>query len=271
MPKSHSASEPSSDGPTHADGPDDTIDYQTKPDLDLGRDLTVDDLSLFQRFQQSADVALVDQLWEAEFTKHLKLCELTILVAARNQCYWAELPEHPIQDFNVLVARHLEEVAGFSVRFEKETYTVKASDHVDKGRVLEVVQIRRRTIVSWLAAEALNESRVDDEWRRREEIEEAAREAHRPTMRSTLSGSQIGATNAIWASVLDGKYVVEVQQVYHKNLLCIFALDGGLLHHEPTNVAFGADLGADGHDIATWEARAIEIISRGVSNAPGST
>ena len=47
------------------------MNYQCNPDLDPTRDLTVDAVSLFQRFRQGEDLAAVDALLDQEIARHI--------------------------------------------------------------------------------------------------------------------------------------------------------------------------------------------------------
>lgn len=62
--------------PKHEAAPAPQMNYQCNPDLDPKQDLTVDAVSLFQRFRQAEDVAAIDVLLDHEFARHIKLCEL---------------------------------------------------------------------------------------------------------------------------------------------------------------------------------------------------
>jgi hypothetical protein len=60
--------------------------------------------------------------------------------------------------------------------------------------------------------------------------------------------------------VFDDNYRVEVQDVFHGYLLCIFDGDGECLHSEPTSVSYGASFGPDACDVASWQERVAAII-----------
>ena len=237
------------------------VDYGAEPDLDPSRDLKVDDVILFQRFRQAVDSDLVDTMLETEFKRHLRLCEMAILDAARGTCYWSELPQHPMTDINVWVQRHLEDEAGFAIKHETTGEEVALPAGTNTDKTVRGIEIRHRTTASWFGAKELDPDRVAREWRRRVAIEDEARSKFQPVMQSRLEGDRIANSNAIWAAVLDKRYVIEVQRILHKNLLCLFDLTGRFLHQEPTNVAFSAMMGPDVGDVAAWETRAIEVTS----------
>ena len=94
------------------------MNYHGSPDLDPKQDLTVDAVSLFQRFRQDKDVETVDALLEQEFARHLKLWELAILHAANADIDWCDLPRHPILDFDIWARQHYEKM-GFEVEFSR--------------------------------------------------------------------------------------------------------------------------------------------------------
>ena len=66
----------------------------------------------------------------------------------------------------------------------------------------------------------------------------------------------------LWASVLDGQYVVEVQHIdTNEYLLCIFDDETGeAIYSEPTTVTIEPRWGPDVTDVARWQDRAAELV-----------
>ncbi len=234
------------------------IDYNSDPDLPATR-LTVDAVMLFQRFQQTADRERVDALLEAEVEQHLKLCELAILYAASNDCSWSILPEHPLPDVELWTCDRLKE-AGFKIEHHLEGSKIIVPSSMSKGQKLETVDLRSYFTAKWLLAKGLSPKKTAAEWRRREKLEDKARKSYVPIAQSRIEDGKLVIGSVAWAAVLDHKYIVEVQEIIHLDMLCIFDDSGKCLHAEPTNVAYGATFGPDIGDVAQWEERATAII-----------
>jgi hypothetical protein len=238
------------------------MNYQCNPDLDLKQDLTVDAVSLFQRFRQAGDVAAVDALLDQEFARHIKHCELAILQAAQSDIFWCELPRHPLDGFNVWTSDHLEKM-GFKVEYSRTAYEETAPSESNREKTLSAIVVRSRFFAKWFLAKPLQPKAVSAEWQRRQELEDKDLVANPPRRQSSgsgRSGEELECGKAVWATILDGKYVVEIQRINHGSHLCLFEIEGRLLHVEPTNVAFGAMFGPDVSDVAKWERRAAEIV-----------
>lgn len=233
------------------------VDYGSPPDLDHPEGLTVDRIALFQRFRQSADLTYVDQRWMAEVARHIELCELAILWAARNDIYWCRLPWHPVLDINVFAVRHLNKM-GF--RIEHHDQAERKIVHVDWRREKKepAVVVDSYSTVNWYFAKQKNETSV--EFARRIALEKLFLAENKPRRLSTGSGNNLKPGNAVWAGMLDHKYIVEVQRTLGHSRLCLFDLKGMLIHHEETNVSFSAVFGADVSDIAGWKDRAASIV-----------
>lgn len=238
------------------------MNYQCNPDLDPKQDLTVDAVSLFQRFRQAEDVAAVDALLDQEFARHITLCELAILQAAQSDIYWCELPRHPLDGFDLWTSAHLEKM-GFQVEYSRIGSEETVPCEWSKEKTLSAVVVRSRFVAKWFMAKPLQPEAESAEWQRRVELEDKdliANPPHRKSSGSARTGEDLECGEAVWAMVLDGKYVVEIQRINHANYLCLFEIEGRFLHVEPTNVAFGAMFGPDVSDVAKWEERALEIV-----------
>lgn len=233
------------------------MNYQTSPDIDPSKPLTPDAVVLFQRFQQDADRATVDALIHAEVDRHLKLCELTILYYASCSYYWCELPEHPIMDVNTWTLQALEK-RGFQVERHSAGRRRKVSDEADRQRVIEGVYFRDYSTASWLSTSL--SAKGNREWRRRVRLENAERKQNPPKPCSRLSEGKIVESNAIWAGILDGDFLVEVQEIHHRSFLCVFNLAGECLHSEETSLAYGATFGPDSGDVREWQERGARIV-----------
>lgn len=218
------------------------MNYQCDPDVDPEKNLTADAVRLFQRFRQDTDRNTVSDLLEREIARHIKLCELAILYYADCRHYWAELPPHPIPDVMTCSFRHLRE-QGFKVEWDKSSGA--------RGRT--------RWTASWLHASA-NAELLADEWDRRVQLEDEERLRHPPKPLSRVEGGKVDPGQAIWATVVDGSFVVEVQPIAERSFLCVFAPEGKCLTCEETPVSFDALFGPDIGDVANWEKRALEIV-----------
>lgn len=75
---------------------------------------------------------------DAEIERHLELCKLAILRAARLGCSWADLPQHPIVDYNTIVGLELETL-GFEINYPRARWFRK--DSLPRSVVAE---LRRR-------------------------------------------------------------------------------------------------------------------------------
>jgi len=235
------------------------MNYHSKPDLDPNQDLTVDALSLFQRFQQDADKKTVATLLDQELARHLKLCELAILHAANADMYWCDLPRHPMLDFDIWARRHLEKL-GFETEFSRTACKETVPDKNDTKKSISAVVVHSSLTAKWFLAKPLNQEAVAAEWHRRENLEAEELIKTPPERQSHGSGQDFDEGKAVWAVILDGKFVIEVQRRNHGAFLCIFGLDGKCLHTEQTNLSFGAVFGPDVLDVAAWQTRAQQIV-----------
>jgi hypothetical protein len=235
------------------------MNYHCSPDLDPKQDLTVDAVSLFQRFQQEADRKTVDDLLQQELARHLKLWELAILHAASADMYWCDLPRHPIHDFDVWARRHLEKM-GFEVEFSQTAQEETLPARNDSKKTLKVVVARLALTAKWSLAKQLNEEAVAAEWRRRERLESDDLVQNPPERRSRGIGGDFDGGDTVWAAVIDRKFIVEVQRRNQGACLCLFGVDGKCLHVEPTALAFGEVFGADVSDVAGWQDRAQQLV-----------
>jgi hypothetical protein len=237
------------------------MNYRATPDLPPGKDLTIDAVSLFQRFRQSRDLGRVDRLWQAEVNKHIALCELAIMTAAGGTYYWCDLPEHALLSVTVTAHRHLEE-QGFEIKHIEELQNKEVVDRYSgNGKKIKVKTVRFRSTASWGLKKLLNQKAVSKEWKRRENMEDTERKKKVPKLRSKIVGDKFEPGDVAWAAVLDQKYVVEVQRILHRDFLCIFKIGGKFLFSEPTNVAYGAMFGPDVGDVAMWQERALQIVA----------
>lgn len=235
------------------------MNYDCPADLRPDQDITVDAVKLFQRFRQEADVARVATSLDAEFTRHLRLCELAIARAASADIFWAVLPEHPFQDINLWVWRHLEE-KGFIIDHRRVAREEEIPSCVDEKSRVKVLVAQSSYVAKWFLAPSLNEDATAAEWRRRIALEDNEIARNPPQRRSRGSGTSFERGDTVWASVLDGKYIVEIQRRFRRNFLCIFGLDGEFLQSEVSTVAYGAMFGPDVGDVAMWEERAQAIV-----------
>ena len=235
------------------------MNYKCHPDIDPQQDLTVDAVSLFQRFGQDTDKKTVDALLDQEFARHIKLCELAILHAAKADISWCELPKHPIQDFEIWASRHFKKL-NFEIEHHYTARKQAVQSDSDRKKTIQAVVVRSYFTAKWHLAKPLDRARVSAEWRRREVLEDEELVTNPPKRQSTGSGDEFESGNAVWAAVLDKRHVVEVQRLNQRNYLCLFDLDGKFRHVEETNVAFGATFGPDIGDIAMWQERATAIV-----------
>ena len=235
------------------------MNYHCSPDLDPKQDLTVDAVSLFQRFRQSADVKTVDTLLERELARHLKLCELAILRAANADMYWCELPRHPIQDFDLWAHQHLERM-GFIVEFSRTAREEMLPSKYNQEKTVSAVVVESALFAKWSLAKPLNQKAVAAERQRRAKLEAEDLIQNPPQRLSRGIGGDFDGGNTVWAAVLDEKFVIEVQRRNQEAFLCLFGLDGKCLHVEPTNLSFGAVFGPDVSDVADWQSRAQQVV-----------
>lgn len=233
------------------------MNYETEPDIDPLKPLTPGAVCLFQRFQQETDRATLAALLEAEVERHLKLCETTILYYASCTFYWCELPQHPIADVNTWAFEELKKRG-----FEIEHHSIGVRRKVPEGHArqseIEAVEIRTYATASWLDVPPSKQRQR--EWRRRELLEDAERTKHPPQPCSKTAEGKIVESNAVWAAVLDGTFLVEVQRIHHRHFLCVFDNSGVCFQCEETHVAFGATFGPDIGNIAEWQERALTIV-----------
>lgn len=236
------------------------MDYHCPPDLRPDQDLTVDALKLFQRYRLDQDVARVGTLLDEEVTRHLRLCELAIMHAAASGISWAKLPQHPLLDVDVAVARDLEK-KGFVVEFRHVAREEELPNaHNEKERI-KATSIESAYIAKWFLAPSLDETTTAAEWRRRRTLEDEELSRNPPQRQSTGAGKDLDSGPAIWAGILDEKFVVEVQSRLTRNFLCVFdVVTGRCLHTEETNVSYGAQFGPDVLDVDQWGRRAQEIV-----------
>jgi len=243
------------------------MNYQCKPDIDPKQDLTVDAVSLFQRFRQEADTSAVAELLDQEFARHLKLCELAILHAAKAGISWCELPRHPLDDFNLWAAQHLEKV-GFEIEHCHTAREEAVPCERDRKKTMNAVVVRSYFVAKWFLAKPLQPKTVSAEWHRREALEDKDLVENPLRRQSSGSGDEMEYGAAVWAAVLDGKFVVEVQRINQRSYLCLFEVGGKFLHVEPTNVAYGAVFGPDVADVDEWSRRAEEIVDGWRAGSP---
>ena len=235
------------------------MNYQCHPDIDPTQDLDVDAVSLFQRFGQDADKKAVDALLDQEFARHIKLCELAILHAANAKIFWCDLPKHPIQDFDIWAVQHFEKM-GFEVEHHCTASTEAAPSEHNEKKKIEAVVVRSYFTAKWHLAKPLDRARVSAEWHRREALEDEELVTNPPKRQSSGLGNEIDSGDAVWATVIDQRHIVEVQRINHRSYLCLFDLDGKFRHVEKTNVAYGAAFGPDVGDVAAWQERAAAIV-----------
>ncbi len=234
------------------------MNYQCNPDIDPKQVLTVDAVSLFQRFRQDADTQAVGELLDQEFARHIKLCELAILHAAEAGIDWCELPRNPLGDFNLWASQHLEKM-GFEIEHCHTAREEAVPCELDRKKTLTAVVVRSSFVAKWFLAKPLQPKVVSAEWHRREALEGKDLVENPPQRQSSGLGAAMEYGAAVWASVLDGKYVVEVQRINQRSYLCLFEVGGRFLHAERTNVAYGAMFGPDAADVDEWSRRAVEI------------
>lgn len=233
------------------------MNYHSKPDINPNEPLTVDDVILFQRFQQDADRKTLDDLLEAEVARHLKLCELAILYYASCTFYWCELPRHPIGDVNTWAFAELEK-RGFTIEHRPVGVHRNVADDANRPQQMEALQSRTYPTASW--GNSVPSQTRQKEWRRRESLENIERTKNPPQPRSKIVYAQVVESDAIWASVVDKKHLVEVQRIRQRTFLCLFELSGKCLHCEETHEAFSAMAGPDLEAMAKWKERARVIV-----------
>ncbi|MDO8587595.1 MAG: hypothetical protein Q7T82_11205 [Armatimonadota bacterium] len=103
---------------------------------------------------------------------------------------------------------------------------------------MSAVVVRSRFFAKWFLAKPLQPEAVSAEWQRRQALEDNNLVANPPQRQSSGSGRagmELECGEAIWATILDGKYVVEIQRINHTSYLCLFEIEGRFLHVEPTN------------------------------------
>jgi hypothetical protein len=101
---------------------------------------------------------------------------------------------------------------------------------------------------------------VTAEWRRREALEGEDLTRNPPQRLSCGTARDFDGGDTVWAAVLDGKFIIEVQRRNQGAIHCVFGLDGKCLHVEPTDLSFGAVFGPDISDVAGWQDRAQQIV-----------
>jgi hypothetical protein len=235
------------------------MNYHCKPNLDPKQHLTVDAVRLFQRFRQTADKRTVERLLDQELSRHLKLWELAIVHAANADMYWCDLPRHAIQDFDIWARRHLEKM-GFEVEFSRTAQEETLASRLDSKKTINTVVAHSRLTAKWLLAKPRRKKTMAAEWRRRERLEAEDLKQNPPRRLSRRTAGDLDGGNSVWAAVLDGKFIVEVQRRNKGALLCLFGLDGKCLHVEPTSLSYGALFGPDVSDVAGWESRAQRVV-----------
>lgn len=235
------------------------MNYHCSPDIDPKQDLTVDAVSLFQRFRQVADQKTIERMLEEELARHLKLWELAILHAADADMYWCDLPRHPIHDFVIWACQHLEKM-GFEVEFSRTASVETIPSKVDPKKTTSAVVVHSTLTAKWSLAKPLNEEAVAAEWCRREGLEAEDLIQNPPQRLSRGFGGDFDGGDTVWAAVLNGKFIIEVQRRNQGAFLCLFGLDGKCLHVEPTDLSFGAVFGPDISDVAGWQDRAQQIV-----------
>jgi len=235
------------------------MNYHCSPDLDPKKDLTVDAVSLFQRFRQAADKKAVDDLLQQELARHLKLCELAILHAASAGMYWCDLPRHPIHDSDIWASRHLEEM-GFEVEFRQTAQEQTLPSRDDPEKTIKAVVVRAAYTAKWFLAKPLQPEVVAVEWGRREDLEGQDLAQNPPQRLSRGTAGDCDGGDTVWVAVLDGKFNVEVQRRHQGAIFCVFGLDGKCLHVEPTSPSYGAAFGPEVSDVADWQDRAQQVV-----------
>lgn len=236
------------------------INYQTIPDIILTHDLTLAALLLFQSFTQEPDRKTVSDLLEAELSKHIKLCEVTILYHASLDLYWAELPRHAVQDVNTRTANHFREL-GFQVEYQRQAVDMSVPSAHEPGQLVNTVVVESKILVKWFATLPVDKEKFTTECRRRKQLEDDYLLAHPPERLSTGDGPSLVRNGAVWAASVSETYRAEIQRHFHRAFFCVFDSSGKLLFREETDVSFGATFGPDVGDTAYWEQRALEIIS----------
>ena len=235
------------------------MDYQCQPDLEPTSDLTVDAVGLFQRFRQEPDTKLVEALLDQELARQIKLCELAIVCSARVGYYWCELPKHPLEQIEVMVFRHLAKM-GFQIEQHSTATDVTVPYRHDCKKTVTTTVVKSYSTAGWLTAKPLDQQATAAEWLRREAREQEDLKNNPPHRRSSGSGKDLAAGDAVWAAVLDGRFVIEVHELNHGACLCIFDRDGKCVHVESTGLSFGAMFGADMLDVAGWRSRAQQVV-----------
>jgi hypothetical protein len=236
------------------------MNYHCPPDVDRTKNLTANAVRLFQRFRQDTDLATLSTWLDEETARHVKLCELSILYHASCGFYWAPLPHHPISDVNVWADLHLEKM-GFKIEHSSRGRKYEVPDEMNRDSRLQAVVVEHKSTASWSHAPASDRDHISAEWRRREQLEDEDRAANPPTPTTEIADGEIKGSSAVWAAVLDKKYLVEVQRIHGRNFLCLFDLGNRqCVHFERTNVAFGAMFGPDAGDVAQWQERAMQIV-----------
>jgi hypothetical protein len=238
------------------------MNYRCPPDIDPSQPLTAARVQLFRRFKQDVDRQALEKMLNDETARHLKLCEMVILRYASCDFFWCELPQHPWFDINIWINRHLED-AGFEIEHTTEGERREVDDRENKAKQLDAVLVRNRTVASWVKISDEILSSIQAEWTRREAVEEEDLVTNPPQCISEIGNGEVRETNAVWASVLDGRYVVEVQRIHGRRYLCIFDMvTRTCRHREETTVSYDAVFGPDGLDVQQWEQRALEIVQK---------
>ncbi|MBI4623082.1 MAG: hypothetical protein HY736_07675 [Verrucomicrobia bacterium] len=201
----------------------------------------------------------VDTLLEQELARHLKLCELAILHAASADMYWCDLPRHPIHDFDIWARQHLEKM-GFETEFSRTACKETVPDKNDPKESINAVMVHSSLTAKWFLAKPRSQETVAAEWHRREGLEAEDLIQNPPQRLSRGIGGDFDGGNTVWAAVLDGKFIIEVQQRNQGAFLCLFGLDGKCLHVEPTDLSYGAVFGPDVSDVAGWQDRAQQVV-----------
>ena len=124
-------------------------------------------------------------------------------------------------DVAIIVHRELAE-RGLKIDHQHtpRIYTLPLENN--KTQTVEVAKSQFRTTASWGEAVLLNPEWVNEEWRRREIIEDNARKQHVPVPVSKVVGAIVELGGVAWATLLDKMYLVEVYRIPHEEIFCIF-------------------------------------------------
>jgi hypothetical protein len=149
---------------------------------------------------------------------------------------------------------------GFQIEFAKTGCKERVPDRDDSKRIISAVVVESALTAKWFLAKPLNPEAVAAEWLRREGLEGKDLIQNPPQRQSHGTAGDFDGGETVWAAVLDGKFIIEVQRRNQGAFLCLFGLDGKCLHVEPTDLSYGAVFGPDVCDVAGWQDRAQQIV-----------